>query len=59
MQVWVSCSEGRTTAREPHALGGDQCGEQRGPDLEKSRKNGTKIMDEGSKSAGLYRQKKE
>ena len=25
---------GRTTACEPHALGGDQCGERRGPDLE-------------------------
>ena len=24
---------GRATACDPHALGGDQCGEQRGPDL--------------------------
>ena len=36
MQAWVSCSGGRTTACDPHALGGDQCGEQRGPDLEHS-----------------------
>ena len=34
MQVWVSCSGGRTTASDPHPLGGDQCGEQRGPDLQ-------------------------
>ena len=33
MQAWVSCSGGRTTACDPHALGGDQCGEQRGPTL--------------------------
>ena len=29
-----SCSEGRTTACDPHALGGDQCGDQRGSHLE-------------------------
>ena len=27
MQAWVSCSEGRTTACGPHALGGARCGE--------------------------------
>ena len=27
---------GRITACDPHALGGDQCGEQRGPDLKHS-----------------------
>ena len=32
MQAWNS--GGRTTACDPHALGGDQCGERRGPDLE-------------------------
>ena len=25
MQVWASCSEGRTAACSPHAQGGDQC----------------------------------
>ena len=33
MQAWVSCSGGRTTACDPHALCGDQCGEQRAPTL--------------------------
>ena len=33
LQAWVSCSGGRTLACGPHALGGDQCGKQRGPDL--------------------------
>ena len=37
MQAWVSCSGGRTPACDPHALGGEQCGEQRGPDLKHSR----------------------
>ena len=32
MQAWVSCSWSRTPDCDPHALGGDQCGEQRGPD---------------------------
>ena len=36
MQARVSCSGGRTTACDPHALGGDQCGEQRGPNLKHS-----------------------
>ena len=36
MQAWVSCSEGRTAACDPHDLGGDQRGEQRGPDLQLS-----------------------
>ena len=36
MLALVSCSGGRTTACDPHALGGDHCGEQRGPDLEHS-----------------------
>ena len=36
MQAWVSCSGVRTTACDPHALGGDQCGEQRGPELKYS-----------------------
>ena len=35
-QAWVSCSRGRITACDPHALRGDQCGEQRGPDLKHS-----------------------
>ena len=30
MQAWVSCSGCRTPAFDPHALGGAQCGEQRG-----------------------------
>ena len=33
MQAWVSTLLGRSTACDPHALVGDQCGEQRGPDL--------------------------
>ena len=33
-QAWVSCSGGRTTACDPRLLGGDECGGQRGPDLE-------------------------
>ena len=36
MQAWVSCSESGTLVCDPHALGGDQCGEQRGPDLKQS-----------------------
>ena len=36
MLAWVSCSGGWTTACDRHALGGDQGGEQRGPDLERS-----------------------
>ena len=28
VQAWVSCTWGRTTACDPHALGGDRCGEQ-------------------------------
>ena len=28
VQAWVSCTWGRATARDPYALGGDQCGEQ-------------------------------
>ena len=36
MQAWVSCSVGRTTACDPRALGGDQCGEQRSPNLKHS-----------------------
>ena len=36
VQAWVSCSGGRTTACDPHPLGGAQCGEQRGPGLEHS-----------------------
>ena len=35
----VSCSGRRTTAVDPRALGGAQCGEQRGPDLEHSGAN--------------------
>ena len=31
MQAWVWCSVRRRTACDPHALGGDQCGEQRAP----------------------------
>ena len=34
MQAWVSCSGGWSTACDPHALGGAQCGEQRGPNRE-------------------------
>ena len=34
--VWVSRSGSRTTAYDPHALGSDQQGEQRGPDLKHS-----------------------
>ena len=34
MQAWVSCSGSRITACDLHAQGGDQCDEQRGPDLE-------------------------
>ena len=33
MQAWVSCSGSRATACDPHAPRGDQCGEQRGPDI--------------------------
>ena len=29
MQAWVSCSGGRTTACDPHAFGGDPCGQHR------------------------------
>ena len=29
----LGSSEGRTSACDPHAVGGVQCGEQRGPDL--------------------------
>ena len=36
MQAWVSCSMGRTTACDLHALGCDQCGEERSPDLKHS-----------------------
>ena len=36
MRAWLSCSGGRTTACHPHALGGDQSGEQRGPVLKHS-----------------------
>ena len=36
MQAWVSCSGAQTLARDPLTLGGDQCGEQRGPDLKRS-----------------------
>ena len=36
MQAWVSCSGGRTTACDLHALGGNHCGEQRGSDLKHS-----------------------
>ena len=32
MQAWVSCFGCRRTACDPQALGGAQCGEQRGPD---------------------------
>ena len=35
MKAWVSSSGSRTTC-DPHALSGDQCGEQRGPDLQGS-----------------------
>ena len=38
MQAWVSCCGSRTTACDPRALGGDQCGERRGPDLKHSTK---------------------
>ena len=38
MQAWVPCYGGRTTACYPHALGGAQDGEQRGPDFEHSGK---------------------
>ena len=34
MQAWIAFSGSRTTACNPHALGGTRCGEQRGPDLE-------------------------
>ena len=34
MQAWVTSSGGRTTVCDPHGLGGDQCGEQLGPDLD-------------------------
>ena len=44
MQAWVSCSGDRTTSCEPHALGGDQCGEQRGPDLQHSIKTTCKLL---------------
>ena len=37
MQASVSCSGGRRTTRDPHAMGGDQRGEHRGPDLKHSR----------------------
>ena len=40
MQAWVSCSWGRTTVCDPHALGSSQCGEQRGPDLKHSETKG-------------------
>ena len=40
MQAWVSCSGGRTTACDLHALGGAQRGEQRGPDLKHSETKG-------------------
>ena len=34
MQAWVSCSGGELPVIHPHALGGAQCGEQLGPDLQ-------------------------
>ena len=34
MQAWVSCSGGRATAWDLHAVRDAQCGELRGPDLE-------------------------
>ena len=36
LQAWVSGSGGRTTACDPHTLGGDLGGDQRGPDLKHS-----------------------
>ena len=33
MQAWVSFSGVGQLLCDPHPLGGDQCGEQRGPDL--------------------------
>ena len=36
MQASVSCYEGRKTACDPHTLGCDQSGEQRGPDFKHS-----------------------
>ena len=39
MQAWVSCSGSRTTACDPLALGGDQCGEQRGPNIKHNTTN--------------------
>ena len=40
----VSCSGGRPITCDPHALGGDQCGEQRRPDLKHNQnKNRTSI----------------
>ena len=36
MQAWVSCSRGRTTACDPHALGGVPCGQQCGHDIKRS-----------------------
>ena len=40
-QAWVSCSGRRTTGCDPHALGGDQCGEQRCPELKHSTTHST------------------
>ena len=44
LQAWVSCSRSPTTACDSHALGGDQCAEQRDSRLERSRTNKSTVF---------------